>query len=291
MVKHPHELIRRLIVKIQPRPNELQKAMLHSITIRKRLNKSFDLKKFMKIGSHLRGTAIRSSSDIDYIAVLARNNAKWGGKMINSATFLEKVRDDLNDRFKLTTVRRDMQAVVVHFGQGQHSMDIVPAIFSKFHRGKPLYWIPDGNDDWIETSPELHNKFILTGKVKSGAKLVKVLQLLKWWKFSRSEPIPILTFHLDMLLASSDVCVGIKPYTRCLYEAFKLLKERECRGFRDPLGISGVIYAAHTDTQLEKVSQSVDYAFKHASSAMQAEAWKDYDEAKRQWNIVFNDCL
>lgn len=285
---HPHIKIHKLIEKIQPRPVELQKAMFHSVSVRKRLNKSFDLKRFIKIGSHSRGTAIRSFSDIDFLAVLAKNEAKWGGNIISSTTFLEKIRDDLNDRFTQTTVRRDMQAVVVSFGQGQHSMDIVPAIFYRFHKSRPVYWIPDGSDKWIETSPELHNNFILRARQRSGSKLIKLLQLLKWWKISREEPIPILSFHMDILFAESDVCIGIKPYTRCLYEAFQLLKERDCRGVRDPIEIAGTIYASNTDAQLEVVNQAVNYAFSHAQSAMQAEAWKDYEEANRQWNIVFN---
>ncbi len=102
MVKHPHVLMKRLIVKIQPRPKELQKAMFHSISIKKRLNKSFDLKKFIKIGSHSRATAIRSFSDVDFMPVLARNEAKWTGKTVKSSSVLNRIRDELSERFPVT---------------------------------------------------------------------------------------------------------------------------------------------------------------------------------------------
>lgn len=289
MAKYPHVVIRGLIVKIQPRPKELQKAMLHSITVKRRLNKSFDLKKFVKIGSHSRATAIRSFSDVDFMPVLARNEAKWAGKTVNSSSVLSRIRDDLSERFPFTKVRRDLQAVVVEFGSGQHAMDIVPAIFSRFvAKTGPVFWIPDGYDEWIESSPQSQRVFMKKANNRSGSKLYRVIQLLKWWKFSRSSPIPIDSFHLEMLLAASDICTGVKSYSQCLFDSFKLLAERECRGLRDPLGISGVIYAAKTDGQWKEINQAVNYALEHSRKAVQAESWKDYEEAIRQWNIVFN---
>ena len=289
MIKHPQILIRKLIAKIQPVAGERERAMKHSLTIKSRLNKSFDLKKFTKIGSHSRGTAIRAFSDVDFMAVLARNEAKWGGRIVSSSTVLNRVRDDLNDRYAQTTVRRDLQAVVVDFGGGQHAMDVVPAIFLRFvPKIGPLYLIPDGYDGWIETSPEIHNKFIMNANLRSGFKLVKVIQLIKWWTICRTHSIPIQSFHIEILLATDDVCSGIKSYTQCLHDAFKLLANRECRGLQDPLGISGVIYAAKTQTQCEEINNAVNYVLEHARSALYAESWRDYEEASRQWNIVFN---
>lgn len=274
--------------RIGPQPVELRRAMAHSVTARRRLNTSFDLKKFLRVGSHSRGTAVRRYSDIDFLAVLARNEAKWGGSIIRSSTFLSKVRDDLQDRYVQTEVRRDEQAVVVRFGGGQHAMDVVPAIFSRFERNRPVYLIPDGIDGWLETSPEAHNQYFASASQRSGGKLIGVVKLLKWWKFSRDNAVPIQTFHIDILMAASNICVGAKTYTRCLHDAFKLLAERECRGFRDPIRISGIIYAAKTDSQWELVNKAVAYAYEHAKSALYAETWRDFPEANRQWDIVFN---
>ena len=89
-------------------------------------------------------------------------------------------------------------------------------------------------------------------------------------------------------MCAANVCLGVKSYTQCVHDAFRLLAERECRGFRDPLSISGINHAAKTDSQLEQANAAVAYGYEHAKAAMYAEAWKDFAEANRQWNIVFN---
>jgi len=164
----------------------------------------------------------------------------------------------------------------------------VPGVFSSFNDGQPIYAIPDGAGDWMPTSPMAHNKYFSDAAARSIGKLPKVVQLLKWWKYARAQPIPIQSFHLDMLLAASELCVGVKPYTHCLYLAFKLLRERECAAFRDPLGIAGLISAAKTQAQRETLLNAVDHALYHAQAAVAAEALKDFEEANRQWDIVFN---
>ena len=286
---HPRLTMLKLIGKIQPVVGERSKAMMHSLTIKSRLNKSFDVKKFLRIGSHSRGTAIKTFSDVDFMAVLSRNEAKWGGKVVNSSTVLDRLRADLIDRYTQTTIRRDLQAVDVEFGGGQHAMDVVPAIFSRFMpKIGPVYWIPDGNDEWIETSPEIHNNFIMMANERSGSKLVRVIQLLKWWAACRASRIPIQSFHIEMLLATANICSGIMSYAQCVHDAFKLLAERECRGLRDPFCMSGVIYAAKTDAQWEEINNAVNYALEHAKKALYSESWRDFDEAHRQWSIVFN---
>jgi hypothetical protein len=66
------------------------------------------------------------------------------------------------------------------------------------------------------------------------------------------------------------------------------MSDRECRGLRDPLGISGNIYAVKTDAQWEDVNTSVNKALRHAGTALVAENDRDFEEANRQWGIVFN---
>lgn len=285
---HPQSNMLNLVLRIQPLDSEISAAKKHLLSIRKRLSTSFEVSKVIKIGSHARGTAVRWYSDLDVLAVLRRKEAKWGSGLVSSTTLITNVRDDLDDRYVRTGVRRDQQAVVVGFSSKDQSLDVVPAIFKRIQKLRPIYDIPDGSGGWIETSPEAHNNYFTKSNDRSNGKLKKVIQLLKWWKYAREQSIPIQSFHLDLLLASNEICVGVKPYTQCLYEAFKLLADRECRGLRDPVGVAGVVYAAATDAQRVKINNSVNYALDHSKSAILAAKKNDFEEANRQWSLVFN---
>lgn len=286
---HPQMNMRALVQRIQPNESEMTAARKHLFSMRRRLAASFDIVKVVMIGSHARNTAIRWYSDLDVLAVLRRNEAKWGGSLVLSSTLLDRVKTDLQDRYVNTDVRNDCQAVVVGFSGQQQALDVVPALFDRFAGLRPVYMIPDGAGAWYESSPETHNAFFKSANERSGGKLRAVVQLLKWWRHSRSPRVPIQSFHMDLLIAHSGICVGIKPYTHCIYEVFKLLSDRECRGFRDPLGIAGTIYAVQSDAQWEIANRAVDYALSHAQAALAAETVKNFEEANRQWGIVFNN--
>jgi len=252
---------------------------------------SFDIARILRIGSHTRGTAIRTYSDLDVLAVLRRNEAKWGRRIVSSDTLLSRVIEDLQGRFPYTAVRGDQQAAVIGFSAGQRSLDVVPALWERFSEKHPVYAIPDGQGGWIETSPEAHNRRFQIAVARSGGKLKGVCQLLRWWKFSRVQPIPLQTFHTDVLLAAQDTCVGARTYAQCLFLAFQLLARRQCRSLQDPLGMGGAIPAAKTDAQRRSLIDAVEYSLQHASSAIELEASARFEEANVQWNLVFNGCF
>lgn len=280
----------KLATKVQPTPVGITKAKLHVGAIKSRLSNSFALNKTLFMGSMARDTAVRGASDVDLMVVLKRDEARWGGELVNSGTLVQKIRADLDARFHATTVRRDGQAIVIHFGQGTEPVDVVPAIFHEFRGGKgsPVYLIPNGTGGWMETAPEAHNTYLKAADAQSTGKLRRTTQFLKYWRYCRSPTIPLSSIHLELLLASESVCVGAKSYSRCLRDAFHVLRNRECRGLRDPIGVAGVLYAVQTTTQAEQLVAAVDYAADHAQRAVEAQEGKDWKEALRQWDIVFN---
>lgn len=279
-----------LIKRIQPLPSEVARAKAHGAQIRSRIDKSFKLVKFLHTGSHERGTAIRYYSDVDYFAVVSRKDARWDDRYKSSDTFLTNLREALIERFPATAVSRSGQAVVIDFERGEFAVDVVPSIFWEIRPpSTPIYLIPDGNGEYIDTSPYRQNSYIKTQDQSSGGKLRRTVQLLKFWRENRTSRIPLHSFHLEILLASNGVCTAQKPLSRCVYEAFRLLRNRECRALIDPLGISGYIKAANTETQIDNLIGAVDYAYNHALAAIEtAEIDRDFVEACRQWDIVFN---
>lgn len=275
---------------IQPTSASVGKGKLHASAIKARLANSFAVSKSIFIGSTSRDTAIRATSDVDLLVVFKRDEARWGGSWVSSDTLVNRVRADLNTRFHATAVRRDGQAVVIHFGQGSEPVDVVPAIFHEF-RGSahaPVYLIPRGDGEWMETAPEAHHRYLVAKNGQSSGKLQRTIKLLKYWRASRANGIPLSSIHLELLLASENICVGAKSYSTCIAESFGLLRRRECCGLRDPVGVAGVLYAVSTEAQYDKLRSAVDYAADHANRAVYAESRKDWLEALRQWDIAFN---
>ncbi|HVZ16227.1 MAG TPA: nucleotidyltransferase [Terriglobales bacterium] len=277
-----------LVAQTVPRPGESASAVQHMATVRSRLLASFDVVRIVRIGSQARGTAVRRHSDLDVLAVLRRNEAKWGKGIVSSDTLLSRVREDLQQRFRNTDIRGDQQAAVISFAQGEQSLDVVPALWGRFSAKRPVYSIPDGAGGWLETSPEAHDRMFQVANVRSGGKLKALCRLMRWWKFSRAQPIPLQTFHTDVLFAAEDICAGAKPYTQCLYSAFRLLAGRQCRALRDPVGIAGEIPAAKTNAQRNTLVDAVEYSLQHATSALALESVGKLEQANAQWALVFN---
>jgi len=278
----------KLLVRIAPTSGEEARTRSHAETIRARLATSFALKKFMVAGSVSRGTFIHNSSDIDLFGVISRDEARRGDSYVSSKTMLEKFRLELEDRYPACTVYKDVHAIVVAFSDGCR-VDVVPAIFFGWSKqNTPIYWMPDGNDWWMETSPPAHNAYIKKADERSFWKLKRTAKLLKYWRTCREPQVPISSFHIEMLLAANRTCDGIKGYAQCVTEAFQMLADRQCRDFQDPLKIAGYIGATRSASEQDRALRSVVHSREHAKAGLDAEAYRDTAEAKRQWDIVFN---
>lgn len=282
------DTLRRLATALMPTSSEVGAAERHFDTICTRLQQTFGASRFITIGSHARGTAIRTFSDIDILAVLPRRVARWGGNLIAPRTFLAKVADDLQGRYRTTSVRPDGQAVVLNFSAGAHSVDVVPGIFEGMNGRRPMYLIPGTADEWITTSPETHDVIFGDANQRSGGKLGALARLAKGWKYGREAPISISSFYADMVLATTDVATGVKSYGQCLRDFFAQLVARHGRGLRDPGGVAGIISASPPQGQRDRLCVAARFALQHADSALHAESMRRDHEANRQWGIVFN---
>lgn len=275
----------KLIERIKPSETELRKEASHFDSVKTRMSDAFTVKKFIEVGSFKRGTSITGKSDVDLFCVVSRDDVKWGANTKSSNTVLNKVKEEMADRFKNTPVYKDGPAVVIEFSDA--NVDIVPAFFSRFDGPRPLYWMPNGSGEWMETSPEAHNKYLSDADVASGGKLKNVARLMKYWCTCRTPRVPLSSFHIELVLANEGICNGVKTYAQCLRELLQSMANRECRGIQDPLRISGIVKCVKTEAQQESATRSVKASRDHAISARPYEGLNEV-EAKRQWNIVFN---
>lgn len=280
---------RRLIARATPTGAEREAIARHRESVEACLESALDLIRIRLIGSVRRGTEVRGSSDLDLLVVLSRSSVQRGGAWLTSTTVLNRVRRALEDRFPNTEIGRDGQAVVVSFGDGERSIDVVPGVAcGRAADNYRLYKIPDGRDDWMPTSPGLHHRYITDADERSRGKLRNVARLVKLWRKCRTPAVPVRSFHIELLLAYSGICVGAKSYGECLRDFFALVEDRGCASLLDPLGVSGRIRGASTKALAADVVRSVAFAAKHAAKALNAEWWDDGTEAARQWDIVFN---
>jgi hypothetical protein len=140
----------------------------------------------------------------------------------------------------------------------------------------------------MRTSPALYDAYIREANREAGGKLIQVAQFMKFWRECREPRIPLSSFHIEMILASEEVCKGVKSYAECMLDILRNLARRECRAMQDPYDIAGNIPAVKTLSQRERAQNSIVNSRDHAQSARGAELGSDLEEARRQWDIVFN---
>ena len=158
------------------------------------LESNFAIYRFFESGSFSHGTGVRGFSDIDAFVSLQ------GVKPYSSYDALSSVKAVLDARFPLTPVRIRRPAVVVEFGGGYETWEVVPAFITGL--GGPrqfVYNIPGPNPGvaWIHFAPDLHlgymnrcNKIPTEGKAKALARFIKA------WKYFNN--VPISSFYLEM---------------------------------------------------------------------------------------------
>ncbi len=292
MPKSVYEGFQEYLSRLEPKASEVDKRKAHKKTVEQAIAAEFPgYTELTIIGSHTRETAIHLWSDVDYFAKLGVSDVTWGGSRVASTTTLDRTKKALQARFRNTNVRIDGPAVVVEFEQGAGGVDVVPGVWvgtTETQPHYPVFEIPDGVGGWRKTSPQRHTKYLRDEDERSGYKLSKTIRLLKGWKYSRSPRVPLLGFHLELLLASESVCVGARTYQQCLIEAFRLLRDRNGAALNDPLGISGRIPATATEAQRDTLVGHAKYAVEKAAAAIDAEECRKIDDAFYYWDLVFN---
>ncbi len=278
-----------LIGRIQPTESAVDRAGRRAALIERRLEKAFSVRRFLRVGSFWKRTAIRDYSDLDLFVVVSRDDVRWGGGYVASTTLLGRVRDELQGRFPATSgIRRDGQAVSVAFNGGGPGVDVVPAFFdAPIAGGYPAYLIPDGSGGWLRTSPDVQKRYFDDEDTRCGGKLRRTVQLVKWWAQARAHSIPLLSHHLEVVMASVGPARVVDSYSTIVDAAFDVLLRRRGAAFNDPLGLSGRILAVRTEPQREELVRATEHAAYHARAAVAAEDRGHLSEGIRQWRLVF----
>lgn len=269
--------------KITPSSYESGKASSHKASITRRLEEYYDLNQLFYSGSANNGTDVSYLSDVDYFASIPTKNLKK-----RSSSSLRGIKECLQGRYPNTDIYVDSPAVVIDFGAGVwDTAEVIPAAYIKQQENKNVYDIPDGNDGWMKSSPNLHNSYVTSENNRLNKKLKPLIRFLKAWKYYCN--VPVSSFYLELRATKWMENETSIVYDIDLRTILKNLNNCELAAIQDPKGVSGYVHACSTDSKKTDALSKLNRAMVRAIKAKEA---KDSDNTKNEfywWNKLFNE--
>ena len=258
-------------------------AKSHRASIEACLKNNFSLNRFTRIGSFGNGTNINGYSDVDYLACLPTSALT---KTSNAS--LNKIRTALCTRFPNTGVKVSTPAVVCPFGKYKsEDTEVIVADYIKDKNGFDVYEIADGNDGWMEVSPDAHNYYVSEVDKKHGGRLKPLIRFIKAWKYYRE--VPIKSFYLEMRVAKYAENETSIVYDIDVKQILTMLRDNELAALQDPMGMDGYIYPCKTEALRQDAISKLNTAASRAEKARDAEMSGDTKTAFDWWNLVYNE--
>jgi hypothetical protein len=238
----------------------------HRASVKAALEAKLTVHNFFETGSFSHGTGVRSYSDVD--ALVSLGNAKPE----SSYTALNWVKDILSDRFPLTTISIRRPAVVIEFGGGYETWEVIPGFLTG--RGGSEQYVydipgPSAGTAWIDSAPKEHlayvnecNKEPHKGDAKDLARLIKA------WKYYRS--VPISSFYLEMRCAQHVATQSTYVHVWDVCQVLEKLEAHELAPMNDPKGATGRIHACSSDANRTDALSKLSTAATRARKALNA---------------------
>ncbi len=264
-------------------PTEAQRTagVSHRATVKGALEARLSVRNFFETGSFTHGTGVRGYSDIDALVSLAEKPA-------SSYTALEWVKTALVARFPATSVKIRRPAVVVEFGGGYETWEVIPGFLTaRGTSSQYVYDIPGASSGtWIDTAPKEHLAYVNECNAKPNKGNAKRLaRLIKAWKYYCN--VPISSFYLEMRAAQhmTTQTSYIDVWDVCLL--LEKLNAHQLAGMNDPTGASGRINACSSDSTRADALSKLATGATRARKALDAYKADDPDTAFRYLDLLF----
>jgi len=285
MAKTVSEGFREFHSRLTPTGTESEAASRHRASIKACLESNFGMTRFFRTGSFGNGTSIRGYSDVDYFAVIPRENLND-----NSSTTLRRVRNALDAKFPYTGVTVRTPAVLVPFGtDASESTEVVPADFiEKSSKGYNIYDIPNAEEGWVRSSPSTHNTWITDINHKKALmhKVKPLIRFLKAWKYFQN--VPISSFHLELRVTKYASGEEYIVYSIDVRNVLGQLWDKQLAALQDPMEISGYIQPCSTEAKKRDALSKLQTALSRAKKAREAEKAEKIADAFYWWNLLFD---
>jgi hypothetical protein len=280
MASSVEEAFRTFVERLTPTPQQRERGASHRGSVESALRNRLSVNRFFESGSFHHGTGIRYYSDIDAFVSL-------GNRPGSPQTALNWVKDALQTRFPLTTVKIRRPAVVVEFSSGYETWEVIPAFYRReTNSGYAVYDIPAPGGEWIESSPRSHLAYVteVNGAVPRG-KAKELARLIKAWKYYCN--VPISSFYLEMKAAKhvKGIDAYIAVWDVCL--VLEHLRDIALAAMNDPAGAVGRFYPCSSTANKTEAMSKVNTAATRARKALNAYRDDDVSNALYYLDLLF----
>jgi predicted nucleotidyltransferase len=255
--------------RLQPTQAQRDAGAKHRASVSAALKAKLSVSTFYEIGSFSHGTGVRNYSDIDVLLALKADRPN------SSLTALTWVKNVLSTRFPSTPVKIRRPAVVVEFGSGYQTWEVIPGfITSRGGANQYVYDIPSPVPDgsWIDSAPREHLSYVNdSNKAPHKGDAKDLARLIKAWKYYRS--VPISSFYIEMRCAQHVRAQTNYIHVWDVCQLLESLHSNQLAAMNDPKGASGRIHACSSD------SSRIDALSKLATAATRARKALDAHKA------------
>ena len=273
------EFLRRLV----PTQAERDAGASHRTSVKAALDARLTVRNFYETGSFSHGTGIRHYSDIDALASLDHERPD------SSYTALNWVKDALSARFPLTTVKIRRPAVVVEFGGGLETWEVIPAFLTGRGGSDQLVYDipgPSTGSAWINSAPKEHLAYVNECNEqphKGDAK--SLVRLVKAWKYYCN--VPISSLYLEMRCAQHVATQSTYIHVWDVCQVLEKLERHELTAMNDPSGATGRFHACSSDTNRTDALSKLSTAATRARKALDAHNGDKPDKAFEYLDLLF----
>jgi Second Messenger Oligonucleotide or Dinucleotide Synthetase domain len=269
--------------RLTPTKAQRESGASHRATVKAALEAKLTVRNFFETGSFSHGTGVRGYSDIDALVSLGEMKPE------SSYTALNWVKDILSNRFPLTTVKIRRPAVVVEFGGGYETWEVIPGFLTT--RGGPdqlVYDIPgpSAGAAYIDSAPKEHLAYVNEcNKEPDKGDAKELARLIKAWKYFRN--VPISSFYLEMRCAQHVATQKTYIHIYDVCQVLEKLEGHELAPMNDPSGASGRIHACSSDATREDALSKLSTAAARARKALDAYKDEKYVTAFDNLDLLF----
>ncbi|MVU80849.1 hypothetical protein GPX89_26795 [Nocardia sp. ET3-3] len=195
-----------------------------------RLLKSAGVWMTFESGSFTHGTAIPGHSDVDLMGRISAAE-----RPVSPSWALTKAKNALAvESWRFRELKVGSPAVKIQFSTGPH-FEVAPAYYSSRKGSDDVFVIPGPNEEWVESVPAAHNRYVSAQNDRLGKKVKPLVRLLKAWKYHNG--VPISSTYLELRAAQHAAGESSIYYDIDMRVVLLKMISSNLAAMNDPIGI------------------------------------------------------